>query len=58
MGSGIKQALDKQPNLQLINDEAGEQFIVKIPKPEKNQIWRHISMRISFHLRHKLSIGF
>lgn len=35
LGSGIKRALTEQPNIELINDEKGEQFIVIIPRPEK-----------------------
>ena len=35
LGSGIKRALDEEPEIELINDTAGEQFIVKIPRPEK-----------------------
>ena len=35
LGSGIKRALDQEPNIELINDIEGEQFIVKIPRPEK-----------------------
>lgn len=35
LGSGIKRALDHEPNIELINDIEGEQFIVKIPRPEK-----------------------
>ena len=31
-GSGIIRALNHQPNIELINDESGNQFIVKIPK--------------------------
>lgn len=34
-GSGITRALLAQPNIQLINDEEGEQFKVIIPRPEK-----------------------
>ena len=33
LGSGIKRALDEEPEIELINDTAGEQFIVKIPRP-------------------------
>ncbi len=29
-GSGIKRALEEEPNIELINDEEGEQFIVRI----------------------------
>ncbi|MCI0514352.1 putative DNA binding domain-containing protein [candidate division KSB1 bacterium] len=32
LGSGIIRALNEQPNIELINDEAGEQFIVKISR--------------------------
>ncbi|MDR0864606.1 MAG: hypothetical protein LBO74_06705 [Candidatus Symbiothrix sp.] len=31
-GSGIIRAIDNQDNIELINDESGEQFIVKIPR--------------------------
>jgi predicted HTH transcriptional regulator len=34
-GSGITRALENQPNIELINDVDGEQFIVKIPREEK-----------------------
>ncbi len=33
-GSGIKRVLKEQPNTELINDVEGEQFIVKIPRPD------------------------
>ena len=33
LGSGIKRALAEQPDIELINDVDGEQFIVKIPRP-------------------------
>ena len=32
IGSGIKRALDAQPNIEFINDKDGEQFIVKISR--------------------------
>ncbi len=35
LGSGIKRALAEEPNIKLINDVEGEQFIVIIPRPEK-----------------------
>ncbi|NLN96117.1 MAG: ATP-dependent DNA helicase RecG [Bacteroidales bacterium] len=35
LGSGIKRALASQPNIEFINDEKGEQFIVTIPRPIK-----------------------
>lgn len=35
-GSGITRALENQPNIELINDTEGEQFIVKIPRPEQD----------------------
>lgn len=35
LGSGIRRAMAEQPNIELINDIAGEQFIVKIPRPTK-----------------------
>ena len=31
-GSGIIRAVEEQPNIELINDESGNQFIVKIPR--------------------------
>jgi predicted HTH transcriptional regulator len=34
-GSGIIRAFNNQPNIELINDVEGEQFIVKIPRPPK-----------------------
>jgi len=34
-GSGITRAIEAQPDIQLINDSEGEQFIVIIPRPEK-----------------------
>jgi len=36
LGSGIARALEEQPDIELINDIEGEQFIVKIPRPETN----------------------
>ncbi len=35
LGSGIKRALKKQPNIELINDVEGEQFTVKIPRVQQ-----------------------
>jgi len=35
LGSGIMRAIEEEPNIELINDVSGEQFIVKIPRPEK-----------------------
>lgn len=35
-GSGIKRAIKEQPNIDFFNDVDGEQFIVKIPRPEMN----------------------
>jgi ATP-dependent DNA helicase RecG len=35
LGSGIKRAIAEEPNIKLINDVEGEQFIVIIPRPEK-----------------------
>lgn len=35
-GSGITRALENQPNIELINDVDGEQFIVRIPRIEQN----------------------
>ena len=32
LGSGIRRAYAAQPDIELINDAAGEQFIVKIPR--------------------------
>ncbi|MDR0414793.1 MAG: putative DNA binding domain-containing protein [Prevotellaceae bacterium] len=34
-GSGVIRAMSNQPNIELINDVEGEQFIVKIPRPSK-----------------------
>jgi predicted HTH transcriptional regulator len=33
LGTGIRRALELHPNIELINDIEGEQFIVKIPRP-------------------------
>lgn len=33
LGSGIKRSLEAQPDIELINDVEGDQFIVKIPRP-------------------------
>jgi predicted HTH transcriptional regulator len=35
LGSGLKRALEHQPNIELINDIEGDQFKVIIPRPEK-----------------------
>ena len=35
LGSGIRRAITEQPDIELINDTEGEQFIVKIPRPSK-----------------------
>ncbi|MDR3140342.1 MAG: putative DNA binding domain-containing protein [Tannerellaceae bacterium] len=35
-GSGITRALENQPNIELINDIDGEQFIVRIPRVRQN----------------------
>jgi predicted HTH transcriptional regulator len=35
-GSGITRALENQPNIELINDIDGEQFIVRIPRVQQN----------------------
>lgn len=37
LGSGIKRAISEQPDIELINDIEGEQFIVKIPRPKEEQ---------------------
>lgn len=34
LGSGIKRAIKEQPNIEFINDESGNQFIVKIPREQ------------------------
>jgi len=34
LGSGVKRAIKEQPNIEFINDIEGEQFIVKIPRPQ------------------------
>ncbi|MDR2408305.1 MAG: hypothetical protein LBE13_09385 [Bacteroidales bacterium] len=38
LGSGLKRALEAQPDIELINDVAGEQFIVKKPRPPAPEI--------------------
>ncbi|MDR3246599.1 MAG: putative DNA binding domain-containing protein [Prevotellaceae bacterium] len=38
LGSGLKRALKEQPNIELINDVEGEQFIVKIPRPLEQDV--------------------
>ncbi len=35
LGTGLARVINEQPNTELINDVDGEQFIVKIPRPEK-----------------------
>lgn len=35
LGSGVKRAIKEQPNIELINDVEGEQFIVKIPRRQQ-----------------------
>lgn len=35
LGSGIKRAIAEQPNIELINDVDGEQFIVRIPRVQQ-----------------------
>ncbi|MDO8997315.1 MAG: putative DNA binding domain-containing protein [Sediminibacterium sp.] len=37
LGSGVKRAIKEEPNTELINDLNGEQFVVIIPRPEKNK---------------------
>jgi predicted HTH transcriptional regulator len=37
LGSGIKRAMAEQPDIELINDIEGEQFVVKIPRPVEEQ---------------------
>jgi len=37
LGSGITRSLEEQPNIEFINDIDGEQFIVKIPRPEEKR---------------------
>jgi predicted HTH transcriptional regulator len=34
LGSGLRRAFENQPNIELINDTEGEQFIVRLPRPE------------------------
>lgn len=36
LGSGLKRAFEHQPNIELVNDTEGEQFIVIIPRPPKD----------------------
>ncbi|MDR3170810.1 MAG: putative DNA binding domain-containing protein [Treponema sp.] len=33
LGSGLRRAFAEQPDIELVNDTAGEQFIVRIPRP-------------------------
>lgn len=35
LGSGVRRALEEEPNIELINDIGGEQFIVRIPRPAR-----------------------
>lgn len=35
LGTGLTRALNEQPDIEFINDIPGEQFIVKIPRPER-----------------------
>lgn len=35
LGSGIRRAFKAKPDIELINDESGEQFTVRIPRPSK-----------------------
>ena len=35
LGTGIRRALVEQPDIEFTNDTDGEQFIVKIPRPEE-----------------------
>jgi predicted HTH transcriptional regulator len=35
LGSGLRRAFENQPDIELINDAAGEQFIARIPRPAK-----------------------
>jgi ATP-dependent DNA helicase RecG len=37
LGSGITRSLEAQPNIEFNNDIDGEQFIVKIPRPEEKR---------------------
>jgi hypothetical protein len=37
LGSGLRRAMEEQSNIELINDELGEQFIVKIPRPAESE---------------------
>ena len=37
LGSGIRRSLDEQPDIEFTNDTEGEQFIVKIPRPEEKR---------------------
>ena len=36
LGSGLKRAIENQPNIELINNVEGEQFHVIIPRPERD----------------------
>jgi predicted HTH transcriptional regulator len=35
LGSGLRRAFENQPDIELFNDVAGEQFIASIPRPAK-----------------------
>jgi predicted HTH transcriptional regulator len=35
LGSGIKRALEFQPDIEFINDTESEQFVVRIPRPKE-----------------------
>jgi predicted HTH transcriptional regulator len=36
LGSGVTRSMEEQPDIEFINDAEGEQFIVKIPRPEQD----------------------
>jgi hypothetical protein len=36
LGSGLRCAFENQPDIELINDAEGGQFIVRIPRPGQN----------------------
>jgi hypothetical protein len=33
LGTGLKRAVKEQPNIEFVNDVAGEQFIARVPRP-------------------------
>jgi len=51
IGTGLTRALKEQPNIELVNDTDGLQFIVKIPRPmfiEKSKFLEEFSEIIDY----------